>query len=61
MATTTKPTLEERHEPTLKKTLAQTGVGIDPATGLPSMNLNPTPLPSGTEMTYTPATITPEN
>ena len=59
MATTTK-TLEERHEPTLKKTLAQTGVGVDPATGLPSMNLNPTPLPSGTELTYTPATITPE-
>ena len=40
--------------------MAQTGVGIDPATGKPSMNLNPTPLPSGTEMTYTPATIVPE-
>ena len=54
----TQPTLEQRHEPTLKKTLAQTGVGIDPATGQPSMNLNPTPLPSGTELTHTPATVT---
>ena len=52
------PTLEQRHEPVLKQTMAQTGVGIDPATGLPSMNLNPTPLPSGTEMTHTPAAVT---
>ena len=54
---TTTKTLEERHKPTLQKELGQMGTGIDPATGLPSMNLNPTPLPSGTEMTYTPATI----
>ena len=54
----TQATLEQRHEPTLKKTLAQTGVGIDPATGQPSMHLNPTPLPSGTELTHTPATVT---
>ena len=50
-------TLEERHKPVLKKELGQIGTGIDPATGLPSMDLAPTPLPSGTEMTYTPATI----
>ena len=56
MATT--PTIEERNEPILKKTLAQTGVGIDPATGQPSMNLNPTALPSGTELTHTPAVAT---
>ena len=54
---TTTKTLEERHKPTLQKELGQMGTGIDPATGLPSMNLNPTPLPSGTEMAYTPATI----
>ena len=54
----TRPTIEERNEPILKKTLAQTGVGIDPATGQPSMNLNPTALPSGTELTHTPAVAT---
>ena len=54
----TTPTIEERNEPILKKTLAQTGVGIDPATGQPSMNLNPTALPSGTELTHTPAVAT---
>ena len=63
MATTTqktKPTLEERHSPVLKKELGQIGVGIDPQTGKPSTSLAPTPLPSGTEVTYTPAT-TPTN
>ena len=50
-------TLEQRHRPTLQKELGQIGTNIDPATGLPSMNLNPTPLPSGTEMTYTPAAV----
>ena len=50
-------TLEERNKPVLKKELGQIGTGIDPATGKPSMDLAPTPLPSGTEMTYTPATV----
>ena len=50
-------TLEQRHKPVLKKELAQIGTGIDPATGKPSMDLAPTPLSSGTEMTYTPATV----
>ena len=49
--------LEERHKPVLKKELAQIGTGIDPKTGKPSMSLAPTPLPSGTEMTHTPATV----
>ena len=57
MAETNTKTLEQRHKPTLQKELGQIGTGIDPATGLPSMNLNPTPLPSGTEMTYTPAAV----
>ena len=50
------PSIEERHAPTLQKELGKIGTGIDPATGQPSMTLNPTPLPSGTEMTYVPAT-----
>ena len=50
-------TIEEKNLPVIKKQLGKIGTGIDPATGQPSMNLAPTSLPSGTEMTYTPATV----